>query len=62
MSRTYSSWGCGTGSVTKELVRLGYEVTGVDISEEMLCEAQKKAGGRKPKIDSSVQRHEKAGF
>ncbi|MZQ76434.1 MAG: methyltransferase domain-containing protein [Peptoclostridium sp.] len=36
--------GCGTGSVTKELVRLGYEVTGVDISEEMLCEAQKKLG------------------
>lgn len=34
--------GCGTGSVTTGLVRLGYEVTGVDISEDMLCEAQKK--------------------
>lgn len=41
--------GCGTGSVTTGLVRLGYEVTGVDISEDMLCEAQKKLGDEKLK-------------
>ena len=35
--------GCGTGSVTVELARRGYNMTGVDISSEMLALAQKKA-------------------
>lgn len=35
--------GCGTGSVTVELARRGYTMTGVDISAEMLSLAQKKA-------------------
>ena len=33
---------CGTGSVTEILARKGYEVTGVDMSEEMLTEAMAK--------------------
>ncbi|NPA80308.1 MAG: class I SAM-dependent methyltransferase [Thermotogae bacterium] len=34
--------GCGTGNLTRELVKLGYEVVGVDVSEGMLKVAQKK--------------------
>ena len=35
--------GCGTGNITMEMHDLGYEVTGLDISEEMLVEADNKA-------------------
>lgn len=35
--------GCGTGNVTIPLASAGYGVVGVDISEEMLAEAQRKA-------------------
>ncbi len=34
---------CGTGGLTIPLSRLGYKVTGVDVSAEMLFEASKKA-------------------
>lgn len=34
---------CGTGNVSFELARLGYDVTGVDLSEEMIQVAQHKA-------------------
>ena len=34
---------CGTGSVTLILARMGLRVTGVDMSEEMLCVASQKA-------------------
>lgn len=34
--------GCGTGSLTVELVRRGYAVTGVDLSEDMLTVAMDK--------------------
>lgn len=34
--------GCGTGNVTLELLKLGYEVVGIDISEEMLEIAREK--------------------
>jgi len=34
---------CGTGSITIELSRLGYRMTGVDISPDMLFEASQKA-------------------
>ena len=36
---------CGTGNVSLELKRLGYEVTGVDLSEDMLRVANGKAAG-----------------
>ena len=34
--------GCGTGSLSEVMTRLGYDVIGVDNSEDMLMEAQKK--------------------
>ena len=40
--RTCVDLACGTGSVTKILAEKGYEVTGVDLSEEMLTEAFQK--------------------
>ena len=33
---------CGTGSLSVEMSKRGFDVTGVDISREMLCEAQNK--------------------
>jgi SAM-dependent methyltransferase len=32
--------GCGTGRITRQLVRLGYSVTGVDESQEMLAHVE----------------------
>ena len=40
--RTCVDLACGTGSVTKILAEKGYEVTGVDLSEEMLTQAFQK--------------------
>ena len=40
--RTAVDLACGTGSVTKLLAQKGYEVIGVDLSEEMLTEAFQK--------------------
>ena len=40
--RTAVDLACGTGSVTKILSRLGYDVIGVDMSEEMLTQAFEK--------------------
>ncbi len=34
---------CGTGSLTIPLARLGYQMTGVDLSQDMLFEASQKA-------------------
>lgn len=39
---------CGTGSLTMELARRGYEMIGVDLSPEMLAEAAKKTGEPPP--------------
>lgn len=41
--RTAVDLACGTGSVTLLLARRGLRVTGVDMSEEMLCVAAQKA-------------------
>ena len=42
--RTAVDLACGTGSVTAILARKGLQVTGVDLSEEMLTVASQKAG------------------
>jgi len=34
---------CGTGSMTLRLAQMGYDMIGVDVSEDMLAEAQRKA-------------------
>jgi len=34
---------CGTGNMTLRLAKMGYDMIGVDISEDMLAEAQQKA-------------------
>jgi len=34
---------CGTGNITLRLAKLGYDLIGVDASEDMLAEAQRKA-------------------
>lgn len=34
---------CGTGNMTLELARRGYEMTGADLSEDMLAEAKRKS-------------------
>lgn len=38
--------GCGTGSITCELADRGIEMTGVDISEDMLMVAREKSAGK----------------
>ena len=40
--RTVVDLACGTGSATRILAEMGYEVTAVDLSEEMLTEAMDK--------------------
>jgi len=37
--------GCGTGNLTRELVKLGYDVVGVDVSDGMLRVARNKVPG-----------------
>ena len=41
--RTAADLACGTGSVALLLAQKGLQVTAVDMSEEMLCEAMQKA-------------------
>jgi len=43
--------GCGTGIVTRKLVKEGWDCIGVDFSEEMLKEARKKAEAKGLSID-----------
>lgn len=40
--RTVADLACGTGSTTRLLAQMGYQVTGVDLSEEMLMQAYDK--------------------
>ena len=39
---------CGTGTLTAEMSRRGYELIGADASEEMLMEAREKSSGLSP--------------
>ena len=39
--------GCGTGSVTIELAKMGYDMNGIDSAEEMLAQASSKDGAGK---------------
>ena len=41
--KTVLEFGCGTGNITSELAKMGYEVTAVDLSEDMLSVADEKA-------------------
>ncbi len=34
-------FGCGTGNHDRELCKLGFNCQGIDLSEQMICEAQK---------------------
>lgn len=34
---------CGTGSITTRLAKMGYDMIGIDISQDMLCKASEKA-------------------
>ncbi|MCK5764219.1 MAG: methyltransferase domain-containing protein, partial [Clostridiales bacterium] len=43
--------GCGSGNYSIKLAELGYEVTGVDMSKEMLKKAKEKAESGNIKID-----------
>lgn len=38
---------CGTGNITVELARRGYDMTGVDLSDDMLAVARKKCDGER---------------
>lgn len=38
--------GCGTGNSFLPLCELGYEITGVDLTDSMLAQAERKSGGR----------------
>jgi ubiquinone/menaquinone biosynthesis C-methylase UbiE len=42
--------GCGTGNFSLKLAGYGCEVTGIDLSEEMLAQARHKAEGIKPEM------------
>jgi len=46
---------CGTGSVSIPLAKMGFRVTGVDISSAMVEEAYKKAAADQVKVDFYVQ-------
>ncbi|GGH28093.1 class I SAM-dependent DNA methyltransferase [Paenibacillus segetis] len=45
MPRTVVELGCGTGSITIPLVNSGFEVTGIDLSADMLSVARRKMDG-----------------
>ena len=46
---------CGTGSITVPLAQLGYDMTGLDLSAEMLALAQQKADTARVRIRFSEQ-------
>ncbi len=46
---------CGTGNITIPMAKMGYEMTGLDLSSEMLALAQQKADMEKVRIRFSEQ-------
>ncbi|MHC4780745.1 MAG: class I SAM-dependent DNA methyltransferase [Planctomycetota bacterium] len=46
--------GCGTGRVTFPLATLGYEITGLDMSEAMLAKARGKLATQSPDVKGKV--------
>ena len=56
--RTAVDLACGTGSVALLLAQMGLQVTAVDMSEEMLCQAAEKAQSRNLPITFVCQRME----
>lgn len=48
------NYGCGTGRHDLELIRLGYQCTGIDMSPLMIRTAQENAKAEKAEIDFSV--------
>ena len=46
--------GCGTGGYTLELARMGYEMTGIDVSPDLIAVAETKARKARLPIKSSV--------
>ena len=47
--------GCGTGNMSIKLARMGCEVTGIDVSTEMLKHAERKANALQLSIDFMAQ-------
>lgn len=45
--------GCGTGRLCRRLASKGHQYTGVDLSDEMLAEAQRRAAGVSPPVELS---------
>lgn len=44
--RTVCDLACGTGRITAELAALGYDMTGIDLSEQMLMQARRNLADR----------------
>jgi ubiquinone/menaquinone biosynthesis C-methylase UbiE len=53
--KTILDVGCGTGTHAIILTERGYDVAGIDVSENMIQEARKKARQRKTKVEFFVQ-------
>lgn len=53
---------CGTGSLTLELSKRGYEMIGVDASPDMLCAAQENARRRGQRCFFSASRWRRSIF
>lgn len=53
---------CGTGSMTVELARRGYDMTGIDLSEDMLAVARAKCDGERFRHSVLLVRQDMAEF